>query len=252
MGTISYDSELAVNYNTYHAQDDNLFKLQVEKIISYLDLKETSRVSDAGCGAGRLIVPISEHVGALQGVELSKGMFDEALVNTKKCNNVAIIQKSWDDYARSTTEKYYDGVYFSMSLHQMGSKEEQHTILKNTFKIIKDGGKLLLITISNKQFGEILLNKFFPELDKIDKARFIDVAEFKQKYNNIVSIEEHTVYKTYPKEQFIDMVENKYISSLQMISDENFQKGLEGMKDYYLDENTIVVPDCYTYITFQN
>lgn len=251
MSTITYDSPLAVNYNDYHAQDENLFNLQVEKIMSYLNLNKSSTVIDAGCGAGRLIIPISDRVKRVVGVELSNGMATQAVENITRSGigNVSIHQNSWDKQMPYLDK--VDGIYFSMSLHQMGSKEEQLKILNDSFKVLKDDGKILLITISNKQFSEILLNRFFPGLDAIDKNRFIDIDELKNVYPNIVSIEEHIVYKVYDKDVFLNMVENKYISSLQMISEESFQEGFKALQLEYELVSEIVVPDCYTYITFR-
>jgi hypothetical protein len=117
---------------------------------------------------------------------------------------------------------------------------------------MKPGGKILIITVSHRQFKEILLNKFFPELDQIDRQRFIDVSEFRSKYQgSVIYAEEHTVYKTYPKEVFMNMVRNKYISSLQLITPLSFASGLNVMETVYKDEESMIAPDCYTYITLQ-
>ena len=255
MSEIIYDAPLASNYNTYHAQDQALFDLQVKKIYSYLDLNERSIVADAGCGAGRLVVPIAPKVQAIHGIELSEGMYNEAWANCEKLGNVVLVKSSWDDYVRKVVPGFsykYDAVYFSMSLHQMGTKEEQFKIIDDTLNVLKPGGKILLITVSNRQFKEILLNKYFPELDQIDRNRFIDVSEFRGRYaGKVVYAEEHTVYKTYETETFLNMVRNKYISSLQLISDTSFKSGVQLMENIYKGEDTLIAPDCYTYITLE-
>ncbi len=257
---VVYHEELANNYNEYHSQEQRLFNLQIEKIYSYLNLSNLSSVIDAGCGAGRLLIPMSDFVSQITGVELSLGMFKTAMQDVKNRTRtvsnsileITLQNESWQEFLQKNIIKgtKVDGIYFSMSLHQMGSKEEQHNIITQSLELLKDNGKLLLITVSDKQFDKNLLNLNFPSLDKIDRERFIDVEELIKRHN-VTSVEEHTVYKKYDKETYIKMLENKYISSLQLISEEFLKEGINKIKETYKDTDTVIVPDFYTYVVIE-
>jgi 2-polyprenyl-3-methyl-5-hydroxy-6-metoxy-1,4-benzoquinol methylase len=238
---ISYRG-LAKKYNNFHGQPINYFDLQLDKIIKYLNMNREGRYLDVGCGAGRLMVPLIKRGSFhIEGLDNSEAMIEQCRKET--VSPLKLYTTFFKDFKPT---KKYDGIYFSMSLHQMNN---QIGMIKKALKMLKNNGKILLITVNHKQFEEILLNKFSPTLDSVDRNRFLDVSELKKignKLGIVESIEEHTIYQQIPKKRFIDMVENKYISSLQLISPNEVNSIVKQIKR--IKGNIITVPDCYTYV----
>jgi len=245
MNKIKYKG-LAEKYNNYHGQPDNYFELQIEKIRKYLNVSsekwEIKRILDVGCGAGRLMVPLIRKGGCFcTGIDNSADMI-------AACQETTVIPLNLHTvgFDKFKTKFRYDGIYFSMSLHQMDKQKE---MIKKAFNLLAKDGKLLIITVSHKQFDEILLNKYFPTLDEIDRKRFMDIkplTEELSKYGDIECIEEQTLYQQIPKKRYVEMIENKYISSLQLISKKELNAGVKQINN--IKGKIISVPDCYTYI----
>lgn len=230
---------LSKRYNEFHGQPDNYFELQLEKIKKYLNMKKNKTYLDVGCGAGRLLIPLNKEFN-VEGLDVSEHMLDECAKQTNK--KVKLYYSSFNDFKPT---KQYDGIYFSMSLHQM---EKQEMIIKKALKMLKKDGILLIITVNHNQFNEILLNKFSKKLDKIDRKRFIDVNKFFNLINKskIITIETHNLYQYINKNKYIEMIKNKYISSLQLIDESELNNIVNNIKQ--IKGKTICVPDCYTYV----
>lgn len=235
---------LSEKYNNYHSQPDEYFELQLEKIKKYLNFSRSKKYLDVGCGAGRLLIPLVREAYEIKGIDSSKEMINSCIKNT--CMQLDL---SISEFNNFKFNKKFDGIYFSMSLHQMHNQEG---MIKKALRMLKKNGKLLIITVSHKQFDEILLNKYFSDLDMIDRNRFLTVNELSRiiKKNNgfIECIEEQTIYQKIPKERYIEMIENKYISSLQLINEYELRRGIRKIKENYKGKKFIIVPDCYTYI----
>jgi len=238
MNKIVYTNDLAKNYNKYHFLEDNYFKLQFDTIKNLLNIKNNSIILDVGCGSGRILKPMSKFCNIL-GIEKSVNMYNEVVKSG--FNN--IINLSAQEFE---TRDKYDGIYFSMSLHQMGSKLDQINILKKYFKFLNTGGKLLLITISHNQFKEIPINKYFKKVTLIDKNRFLSIEDI-EKHFNILYYDQQSIYTHIPNLKMIEKLENKYISSLQLLSDTEHKKGLKKFKKENKNDIYKLV-DCYTYI----
>ena len=220
---IEYSETLAKKYNSYHAREKHLEDLQIKKIATYLKYWENTSIIDIGCGSGRLLTKLGEYFNVIYGVEKSKEMFD--CIPISELKNTAI---------------------FSYSLHQIGkTKEEQIDLLYKTFS--KFGcKKILLITSSRSQFKESFLNTNIPSIQEIDLQRFLFKDEL-EKYFNIELYEEETNCQRIPTVDYIEMIQNKYISTLKLIKDveiEEFLKSLEGTSE-------VLISDYYTYITLE-
>jgi cyclopropane fatty-acyl-phospholipid synthase-like methyltransferase len=249
---IKYHKQLAVNYNDYHSQDGNLFLLQLEKIKGYLGVRPDSALLDVGCGAGRLMVPLAEQVGHIYGVEKSNDMYMTAFNGLFGYENFDLFNSGYQEFMNEGVGQkvlsVVDGVYFSYSLHQMGDDRTQEDILIKTKKMISADTNILVITTTPKQMEQNLVNKFFPGVDEIDKKRFFEPSWYHNRISALKSVEEHIVYKKYEKETYFEMLENKYISTLQMISENQFKIGLDKIKKEYAGYSFVTVPDFYTYI----
>jgi len=250
---IKYDELLAKNYNSYHVQQDNLFKLQLSKIIYYLNLDTTKSVLDVGSGAGRLMVPLTGYVRHVHGVEYSENMYNETLNNLIQFNIQNYILQNmdynvWLDTVETDKLFSLNAAYFSYTLHQIQpDPDKQIEVLNKTFAL-SDIDTILLITLSHKQIEESLLTKYNDKILKFDYDRYMTIDKIKEHFT-VVSYEEGTNYYKMKKSDLLNNINNRYISFLQILNDDE-------LKDYAtLIDNTfddiINYPDFYTYIVLK-
>jgi SAM-dependent methyltransferase len=230
MKDITYKEELAKFYNNFHKQEPNLFELQLQKIINILDFNKNDIYYDLGCGSGRLLTPLNDRGYNIKGIEKSYNMYNENIKYNNKIENIAI-----DENIKINSNK----CYFSMSLHQMGNKLVQKKILD---ALLKQVDEILLITISSKQMDKLLLNKLFPTLNKYDRNRFLFIEELDYKINYY---EEQFNTFNINRNYYIDLIKNKYISSLQILDEVELNKGLDQLSKMDID---LLYLDAYTYI----
>lgn len=239
---ITYNSKLASSYNDYHSVPGELFSLQIQKILSYLSLDPTKRVLDVGCGSGRLLIPIHRTTQVF-GVEKSTEMFSSIPQQYQKL----VTNCSYQFYLlRGLTEKF-SSAYFSFSLHQISpNKNIQLNLLKETFDhILEPGGSLLLITLTEQQIGKVSIAEYFPSVVEIDTNRFLSLEDLKKEFQ-VDLVDEQTLIYPMSKSDFLEKVEGKYISTLQMVSPKEYDQGVDAIKNSSLD--TINYVDCYSYI----
>lgn len=253
---IEYQASLSKKYNEYHSRTDLLNRLQIQKIITYLELDNTKSVIDIGGGAGRLFIPLLKNVDLNAGyfVEQSPNMYNEFHNNLKNnyhksADNIFTYNIDFNSFLQ--TYKSYNinqninAAYFSYSLHQIDSDiNNQINILRNTFDIL-GVDKILLITISESQMNNNILNINSPALDTFDKSRFISYDTLNNNFN-IDLYEEETQYINIEKSILLDRIKNKYISSLQILSNTELNDLITKIDINY--PNIIQYPDFYNYI----
>lgn len=248
---ITYWPELANKYNTYHGRINNLFDLQIKKIGAYLNLDNCNNVLDAGCGAGRLLIPISEQYSSIQcfGVEYSKSMYEQCMQNILDSAATALVQNiSFQDFIQTTNLKF-DAVFFSYSLHQIEyEKNKQIEILHKTFDTLNPK-RILLITASDQLFDKSLLNLASPKLNQFDRSRFLQLNELQKEFD-VAVYENEMNYLPYTYEEICDMIDNKFISSIQILNDSEIQQLKDILKIYMVDLQERWT-DYYTYITLE-
>jgi hypothetical protein len=108
---------------------------------------------------------------------------------------------------------------------------------------------ILLITISHNQFKENILNINCDKLDKFDRNRMITKNHLSEHFN-IKLYEEQTNYFSISKAELISRIENKYISSLQILTDSELNELIYKINSSYPE--VILYPDFYTYILINN
>jgi SAM-dependent methyltransferase len=237
---ITYDETKAKNYNTWFKSKYQ--DLQILKIYSYLHLSDKSFVIDAGCGSGRVLQPLSKLIPVL-GIEPSKAMFKQLPVGSGAFN------MTFQDYLYGDKVKpNCGGIYFSFSLHLMGTPDEQIQILIDCFeRLLEPNSRILVITMLRDQLEESIFNKSFPTLDYIDTHRYLSEGDFRLNFE-VDSIEKFVVYEKQNKENLFKKIRSRYISSLQLLSKKEVETGIR-LLDNSTKSSFIEVPDFYSYVT---
>lgn len=158
--------------------DKNLHKIEIDTALSVL--RSTDYIADIGCGDGSATVAYGSKVASCIGFEKSsflrsqatKAVEDSGLQNTK-------IQ-SGDILTMSSLENEFDAIVSQRLLINLLSWDEQKRGLLNIWKMLKQGGRYIMIENTNESFAA--LNKMRNEvgLDPIPQHwhnRFFDYEE---------------------------------------------------------------------------
>jgi SAM-dependent methyltransferase len=127
-------------------------KGEVEFLIAELDLKPGMKILDIGCGTGRHAVELAKHGCHVTGVDLSRGMLDEA---EKAAGNTGVkLELIHCDATRFESEPVFDVAMIlcegAFSLYQPGQDPIAHdlAILKNANRALKPGGKFIMTALN--------------------------------------------------------------------------------------------------------
>jgi SAM-dependent methyltransferase len=190
--SIVYNEELSKNYNSFHFRN----KFQIDIIKFLLNIKKEDRILDVGCGSGRLLKEFNRQGYYVDGVEYSENMFNELNSVDYQQPKPSLYHDDYNNFV-SQTELNCDSVYFSYSLHQISpNKETQINLLKKTFENLKCK-RILLITSSEMQFNESILNKNSKKLNEIDHSRFLFKNELEKHFNVTYYLEESDLFSIF-------------------------------------------------------
>jgi ubiquinone/menaquinone biosynthesis C-methylase UbiE len=129
-------------------------------IIAHLDLEPGMAVLDAGCGPGRLTVPLAErlHSGEVVAVDLQEGMLERAREKARKANvsNIRFVQAGLGE--GKLPRDYFDR---AVLVTVLGEIPDQIAALKELCDALKPGG-LLSVT-------EVIFDPHFQSRGKVTR-----------------------------------------------------------------------------------
>ena len=150
-----------------------------KKMLKHLEIKKNSRILDAGCGTGNLLILLSklDKNLNLKGIDISKEMLKTA---GKKLKNKAKLK------LMSAEELSYKGKFdFIFSTEAFHHYYNQEKAMQNFSRALKKHGKLVIVDV---YFGKILnfiFERIEPGVNKINsKKDFYDLFK-KSKFKNI-------------------------------------------------------------------
>lgn len=200
--------ELFINYgNTY---DSEVFTTGTQGEVDFIEKEinhdKAKKILDIGCGTGRHSVELAKRGYKVLGFDLSEDQLSKA-VEKAKANNVEICFERKD--ARNFDYNYeYDlGIMICEGAFPLMETDEMNfLILKNAFRSIKPGGKLIFTT----------LNGLFPLFHSVKD--FINNSDGSERTKN----------NTFDLMTFRDQ------SSFDVVDDSGTAKHLECNERYYV------------------
>jgi len=120
---------------------------------------DKQRILDAGCGNGRLSIPLAMSKYRVEGVDISEELIKEAnkkKEKIKKCNNENPIFKKGNLLNLDFKIREFDGIL--LMWHVICEfREHRNRLLKEMYRVLKQGGKIIL------DFPDIFKNKYIKE-----------------------------------------------------------------------------------------
>ncbi len=175
-----------------------------EKIIQqiYALQLEKPKILELGCGGGRFLdLMEKEYSGNWDyvGIDLSKGLVDLAQqLHPEK----TLIHVEMNEYLASLPQESFDVIVGFASVQHLASPKARQALMENAYRVLKYGGKLLLINRSLshrfiRKYPQVLLQSFWKKIKSLGKEDWRDVLipwkdgeETHQRYYHLFSLAE--------------------------------------------------------------
>jgi len=219
-------SDIARYYDKVRITSPDYLKFWSSKIAHYGSVDRNSRVLDIGCGTGRFTLMLSKITKAeVYAIEPSEDMIGEAIRKDKKKRV---------DWNKGTAEKlpfskeFFDCIYMTFVFHQIKNRKKA---LAEIYRLLRPNGKCVFMTTSYAHIKRSPLY-MFPGLAAIDLARFPSLPEFKRilekgGFRNVHYHLDRYKDHRYVLDDYLKRVKSKHISTLSVLSKEEFVRGYE-------------------------
>lgn len=163
---------------------------------------ETPKILELGCGGGRFLdLMEKDYSGAWDyvGVDLSKGLIDLAQqLHPEK----TLIHAEMNEYLASLPQESFDMIVGFASVQHLTSLKARKTLMENAYRVLKYGGKLLLINWSLshrfiRKYPQVLFQSFWKRFKSLGKEDWRDVLipwkdgeQIHQRYYHLFSLAE--------------------------------------------------------------
>ncbi|MBI5955768.1 MAG: methyltransferase domain-containing protein [Chloroflexi bacterium] len=203
-----------------------LERAELDQIVEVGGIQPGSRVLDVGCGTGRYTLAIADKSGArIFGLDFSQEMLNQA---SRKAGAGKVV------WVRGAAERIpfppatFDCVYMTMVLHHVADGTRA---LLEMWRVLRSGGRALIFTASHGQIRRYIL-KEFPGITAIDLRRFPPIPRIKELmsfcgFRDVCSLRVEHAGDWVSTDELLRHVRAKYISTLSLLSEQQFQKGYE-------------------------
>ena len=202
----------------------------MSKIIDYGKIDAGRTVLDIGCGTGRFPLSLSAVKNSmLCALEPSIEMLRQGVVKDK---SKRILWVRGDGQRLPFQDGLFDCIYMTAVIHHIENKE---MTLREIFRVVKKGGKCVMMTFSHSRIKKHITHDF-PGVVAIDLKRVPSVLSlkkmmtmigFRDVHHHVVQIDEGYVSTN----EYLERVRNKYMSTLTLLSEEDFQRGFKIFKE---------------------
>jgi ubiquinone/menaquinone biosynthesis C-methylase UbiE len=177
------------------------------------------RVLDVGCGTGRLAAELLERGNRVWGIDPSPemvAMAKERGVNAKVARAEQLPFK----------EGWFERTVLWLSVHLL----DRPQAFAELRRVLAPEGLALIATFDPSHFDRFWLNEIFPSLERIDRERFptesqleheLSAAGFEPRVSRLSQRAEIT------RDAALERIRGRYISTLELLSDEEYTAGLE-------------------------
>ncbi|WP_201026132.1 class I SAM-dependent methyltransferase [Mastigocoleus testarum] len=233
---------IAVNFDELWTYSQDFIIFISEKIVKKLEFKSQDIFLDLGCGTGLFTKEINNIVGFDNPViccDISANMLAQLSDNSDyKCVAMDAVEFSRQSYE-------YDKILIKEMIHHL-NVNEQEKLTENIFARLHLGGKFLLILLP-------------PTIEyPLFEAALSRYEELQPDYKYLVELFNKTGFKTsvdfveyplsIPKNRYIMMVKNRYMSLLSSFDDNEIQEGVFEIEQKYSDKDILEFNDRFVCI----
>jgi len=137
------DTEISGRYN-FQLEDE---KRIIPDVISKLNLQPKDSLLDIGCGPGTLLIPLSNVVEMVCGID-NEAVIQRIEKKYKDKGNITTISGNFLEI-ESQQLRFYSKIVIYSVVHYLSSQDELFQFLLKALKLLKPGGRMLIADIPN-------------------------------------------------------------------------------------------------------
>ena len=211
--------------------DDNKIRHSVEKDQNIAELIARGdggsfTVLDLACGTGNYLVRQTEEYKDLNikwiGIDKSPDMLEVA--RQKNLDAELMVGDACDIPLEDESVDY---IKIRFAFHHFDDKIKA---LKEVRRVLKPEGSVSIYNINNDYMRHYWVYKYYPQIEKLDGERFpksIDIFKWLDDLHFETQAAVHTFIKKFYYADILDEVRNRDMSQLHLISDEEYQDGMD-------------------------
>jgi SAM-dependent methyltransferase len=193
--------------------------------LTLAELEGARRLLDVGCGTGRFAVLAAERLGArVWGVDPSAEMLARARARA------GARESGWRQASAEQLpfkDGWFDAVHAHLVLHLVDSVPRA---VAEMLRVLGGDGRIAIVSFRPEHFDRFHLAPYFPSLTEIDRARFPTPAEIaaQLRAGGLEQVRESSVHQQLElaPEAVLERVRGRYISTLYLLDDDEYQAGL--------------------------
>jgi SAM-dependent methyltransferase len=222
-----YDS-ISHYYDAVRGFGFDYYKGWLAHIIRHGDLEGRGRVLDVGCGTGRYSLHIQRALGRpVVGLDLSKGMLSKAREKvTETGADIRLVRGDAQDLP--FRDDAFDAATLILVVHHI---EDLSAMAAELQRVLAPGGRAMFMTRDHDEIEQSYI-AMFPGVLEIDLARFPRVSLLERTLEDAGFSEVGHARETNPgftmtRDQVMDKVDGRFISTLTLMSDPDFAEARE-------------------------
>jgi ubiquinone/menaquinone biosynthesis C-methylase UbiE len=213
-------ARLATDYDRVRPVDDN-WREVFELVVREGDLRGR-RVLDCGCGTGRLSQALAEsEASKVWGVDPEPEMLRVAAGNVPASVGLKP--------GRAEDLPFRDGWFDRAVMWLVCHLVDRPAAFAELRRVLAPDGRLVVVTFDPAHFGEFWLNRFFPSLEAIDRARFPDAVELEAQLVEAgfgsVQFHRRSQRASITREQALERIQRRHISTFDLLEPDEVAQG---------------------------
>ena len=226
---------MIIDYNNISETYDNHRSYghsEIMQLIRFGEIEARTKILDLGCGTGNLSAQLLECIPVdVIGIDKSLQMLSKA---SKKA--LQVLCGDADHSILPFKDNSFDLVIGAFVIHHI---KNSMALIRECYRILNDGA-LILITSSHGQIENLhpVLHDFFPSLVELDKKRFPEVIELDDFFQSAgfkgIKHKELIINRIPIDMDYLDKVRSKYVSTFHLLSEDEFNAGVEKLEAFVL------------------
>lgn len=201
--------DAASDYDAWYTDKKGSFVDTVETDLAFrmINVEKGMNVLDIGCGTGNFSIKLAKMGCNVTGIDISDNMLEIAREKAAEKNlTIKFLHMDLNDLKFEENE--FDAV-FSMAAFEFVNDEDAPKALKGMLRVVKEGGQVLIGTISgNSSWGKLYQDESFKKNTVFEHAEFKTLDDL----------------KSWNKEKLVDSGQCLFISPLSPEEDYNYEK----------------------------
>ena len=194
-------------------------------LLKQIKLNRNSQILDIGCGRGKILGSLSSKLKLRNkpiGIDVEKHLDRDKRINFKKIDAIKFLKKN---------KKKFDLILIKQTIHLLKFKEIKQLLFlcKET---LNSGGKIVIFSLNTNQ-NEIPTFLLMKKKLKKSLNRDKKIIQFILNLNFKALTKKFSFKVNITKKRYIEMIENRYISTLLSFKSKEIDRGIKEINDKF-------------------